>query len=351
MNHHCITFYLALASLFLPLSAKPADLGLYSMPKGIAAPIKKTSVPASNYKPLSWTTPKDWIEQPHTDLQTAHFSVPGPDKTKADLVIISFSGLVGEEIVNVNQWRAEVGLPPIEPTDITFDPIVVGKQQGKLYQFSGPEKSTMVVWLTKNETFWFFKLHGSSSAIATNKSAMMEFLKSVSFLPPPTPETQGQPQQASLPTNTPTTPSEMASSDSALRMPIWEIPDSWQKQTGPRPILKSYVVKNSKGIALVWISYLPGEGGGALTNINTWRAEIGMNQISETELAKTSETVDLPGSKAILVNLSKDQESRLIGVYVRHGDSTWLYKLIGDNSAVESEKENLIQVIRNVRYP
>lgn len=351
MNHHSITFYLALATLFLPFTAKPADLGLYSMPKQIIAPPQKPPVPAINHKTLSWTTPKDWVEQPHTDLQTAHFSVPGPDKAKADMVILSFSGLVGDEIVNVNQWRAEVGLPPIEPTDITFDQIVVGKQQGKLYQFFGTEKATMIVWLTRNDTFWFFKLHGSTNAVSANKSAMMEFLKSVNFLSPPAPEIQGQTQQTLLPTNTSTPPSDMASSDAAMRMPIWETPDTWQKQIGPRPILRSYVIKSSKGIALLWISYLPGEGNGVLTNINTWRAKIGMPPISEPDIAKTSETINVPGSKAILVNLSKDQESRLIGVYVRHGDSTWLYKLIGDSSAVESEKDNLIQVIKNVRYP
>lgn len=322
---------------------------------------------APSAKPLSWTTPKGWVEQPAGRMRIGQFSVPGSNGSKAELAITVFSGLVGDEISNINRWRGEIGLTPIPASEVTAETVAVGDAPAKFYQFTGSEKSTIVAWLIKDETSWFFKLRGDTVAVTEAKPALVEFLKSVRFVAPPavdagdaiTSMTTINPHavdsMSNLPAGHPTidNPGQTVAALAPLvREPMWDTPASWQEQTASRMVLKSFQISNAKGKATASISTFPGEVGGVLANVNRWRGQLGLDPIQEADLAKSTEPVSAGDDKGTLLNAaSQDGKTRLIAVYLPHGNSTWFYKLQGDGAQVEAEKTNLLNVIKSVRYP
>lgn len=171
-------FYgLFFAVLIAPLSVMGADrIQTYQVPKE-----PKTEVSAPVDKPLTWTVPANWQEQPASKMRIGQLAVLGPNGSKAELAITAFPGNLGSEMMNVNRWRRELGLDPVDESAVVSTAVLVGDDQGKLYEFSGPQEATTVAWVTKNGTSFFFKLRGDSAAVTPAKPAMIEFLKSVRF--------------------------------------------------------------------------------------------------------------------------------------------------------------------------
>ncbi len=81
--------------------------------------------------------------------------------------------------------------------------------------------------------------------------------------------------------------------------------------------------------------------GGHLLNVNRWRKQIQLPEISESELSKVISPLDpsLPGS--ILVDMT-NSEKRLVGAIVPREDQYWFYKLLGDAEAVTPEKDAFV---------
>jgi hypothetical protein len=65
-------------------------------------------VPTAN-APLAWTLPADWAVAPTQQMRLANFTVAGGGACGLFL----FPG-GGDRLANVNRWRGQVGLPPID---------------------------------------------------------------------------------------------------------------------------------------------------------------------------------------------------------------------------------------------
>src|SRR5205823_6348878 len=105
------------------------------------------------------------------------------------------------------------------------------------------------------------------------------------------------------------------------------------------------------------ISAFPGDVGGTFGNVNRWRGQMGLPPITKDELPQSTTTVDVEnGGKGTAVDLKgtdakTGNPARLVACAVPHGDSTWFYKLLGDESTVAHEKEAFIKFVQTVRYP
>jgi hypothetical protein len=344
----------------------PKTLPVLTKPS-VAAAATAAAAAATGAKPITWTTPKGWVEQPAKSMRIGQFLVPGANGTKAELAITVFSGLIGDEISNVNRWRAELGLPPIASAEIASEAVTVGDKSGKLYTFTKADKSTAVAWLIKDETSWFFKLRGDTAAVTAAKPALVEFLKSVRFVDAPIVDagesinlnSAVNPHLPEAVTNLPAShpvidrPAETVTGLAPLvRQPMWDIPASWREQTASRMVLRSFQITGTDAKAMITISTFPGEVGGVLANVNRWRNQVGLDEIKDTDLAKATEPVIAGDDKGTLMDVvGKDGKTRLIAVYMPHGASTWFYKIQGDTALVASEKANLIKVVKSVRYP
>ncbi len=331
------------------------DVQTYSVPKG-HPPIVQTPAAAPgateleiSAAPIRWTTPGEWQELPATSVRIGNFVVPGKGDKKAEVAITSFPGKVGTELDNVNRWRREIGLKPVEESSISSQAVSIDSHDGKLYDFSGASANTVVVLLPREGATWFFKLRGDKETVNGSKASFLAFLRSVRF--------SGEAEHKPMATleAMPSDPHAGAipAIDNADGEPKWNPPSTWNpNQPGPM-IVKSFSVPGDQGRkANVAVSVFPGDFGGAFANVNRWRAQMGLAAIKQTELSKTTQPLQVAGTAAILVDLSNpNSPARLVAAIVPQGDRTWFYKLVGDESVVAKEKDGFVKFVQTVHYP
>lgn len=152
---------------------------------GMAAP--PATAPAAAAPPaggesatdITFTAPAGWTRDEPKPLRHVSFTIsPGTEMIVSKLPAVGSGDYLG----NVNRWRGQVGLPPIQQNDKQESKsVVVGGADALLFDLAGPEKRMLVAWVPKGNDWWFFKLTGPSDVIAQQQAQFDAFLKSVQF--------------------------------------------------------------------------------------------------------------------------------------------------------------------------
>jgi hypothetical protein len=170
-------------------TVKPAEPGAptaSAAPAGPAAPPPAGVVAASAaIVELRWSAPAHWQPKPPSALRKATFVIPGAAGASAELAVTAFPGAVGGELANVNRWRGQLQLPPIDDSALA----------GAVTRFTAHGLPVAVVEFTGgadgsqrllgamvpcNGATWFFKLTGPDAVVAAEKPAYLSFLQSLS---------------------------------------------------------------------------------------------------------------------------------------------------------------------------
>ncbi len=133
---------------------------------------------------LKWSLPKGWTEAPGGGtMRFATFTAPYAGKLEATVVVLP--GPAGGELANVNRWRGQIGLPPMDETGLAKAREVLKTKAGALnvYDFTseGQAKSRMVAGYisTPDGSTWFLKMTGDATPVAKAKSDFLTILGSV----------------------------------------------------------------------------------------------------------------------------------------------------------------------------
>jgi hypothetical protein len=78
--------------------------------------------------------------------------------------------------------------------------------------------------------------------------------------------------------------------------------------------------------------------------------------VSAAELQSITRPLEVPGAKAILVDMSgtdvkTGQKARLIAAILPQGARTWFYKLMGDEEITERERETFVKFVQTAKHP
>jgi hypothetical protein len=152
-----------------------------------ARPSDLNASPASAAKP-SWEVPAGWREVPATEMLLAKFLVGGNDG-KAEVTVSAFPGDVGGLLANVNRWRGQVALAPIDQADLEKQITSLDVMGGKamLVDVSGQNaragsKARLVgVIVPRAGQTWFYKLMGDPAVAEREKDAFIKFVQSVRY--------------------------------------------------------------------------------------------------------------------------------------------------------------------------
>jgi hypothetical protein len=339
---------------------KRQDVKVYTVPKETAG--ASDAAPGSQ-PALSWKTPETWEEVPPGEMRLASFRVKGDNGKLADVSIVPLPGLAGSDLGNVNRWRGQIGLAPVTEADVAkmAEPVQIAGQPGQLYdqagKASGSDDPTRILAAVfrKEGTAWFFKMVGDDELVAKQKPAFIAFLSTLNFqspsasaeLPPSHPPV-GSGSIASAKTASSKTPSS--------GRPTWQIPAGWQEApAGEFLVAKFTIAGQANEQAAVNVSMSAGDGGGLEANVNRWRKQLGLPDLSSTDIPAAVQTLDLPSGKAMLVEMNgtdarTGQASRLVGAVVPTGTHTWFYKLMGSQTVVDREKKAFINFIATAKY-
>lgn len=333
---------------------------------------------------VTWKLPAGWQELPASQMRVGHFAISGPDGQKAQLTIIPLGGAGGGDLENVNRWRGQVSLSRIDAAELErlAEKVTIGNAEGRLFDFVGktpdedkPARMAAAI-LHREGTAWFFKLLGDDKLVADQKPVMIEFLKSIAFgepsanpamlasstLPDGHPPVPAAPPAAAsgLPDgHPPVTGAGAASSPSpgaAAAAPVagkseWKLPSGW-KELAPGTFQKArfLAAEGSAGKAEATISVLAGTGGGDLANVNRWRGQVGLQPITDADLAKAATAVEAEGKPARLVDMtSANGQQRIIAVIAPRDGETVFYRLSGNPDLVGAQRETFLAFVKSPR--
>lgn len=185
---------IAIGSVLLLAACREAKVESYRVPKeapppaplemasGMPGPdMASTPVPTASGAELVWTAPESWVAQPGGPMRKAGYKITAPDGGTAELTVTAFPGDVGGDLANVNRWRNQLQLAPISPAELpaTIQTASTEALEFKLTEINGGAQSTLAAWVMHDGSSWFFKLTGPTPAVAAEKPAFLEFLKTI----------------------------------------------------------------------------------------------------------------------------------------------------------------------------
>jgi len=131
----------------------------------------------------TWTKPAGWAEKPRTAMRLGNFTA-GSDQ--AEITVMTFPGDVGGLLANVNRWRGQAGLPPIDAAGLAnaTEQLRVDGTSATLVEAIGATNGSLSVYHPTEGQTWVYKMSGPSDVVTAEKSAFMEFVQSIRF---PTP--------------------------------------------------------------------------------------------------------------------------------------------------------------------
>jgi hypothetical protein len=315
-----------------------------AMPETASPPAAAMSLPQFKYQ-----LPESWQEKPPTEMRVASFTALGQNGQSADVSVIPLQ-IVGRDLELINMWRSQVQLPAMSDPDAVkqAEPVAIGTDEGRLFQFVSEQpmignarQRILVAMLTRGTMSWFFKMTGEEAFVASQKENFLQFLKSVSFVE----NTQAEMAAA------PATQNKNESANS-----IWTVPPDWQPLPPSQFLLAEFSITGTNGAkADVNVAELGGEGGGLLANVNRWRGQLGLPQISETVLQSRITSIDSPNGKIQVVDFTgtdskTGKPARLVGAIVPQNGRTWFYKLMGDPDIVAQQKDAFLRFIQSANY-
>ena len=131
---------------------------------------------------IKWKAPEGWKEVPPSSMRYASFSAPAEDG-KIDISVVTFPGDGGTDADNINRWRGQMGLAPIDASVITSQ-IAPLKTPGSTFSttdIAGNKTRTIAAWTRVDGRVWFFKATGPTAAIEKEKPNFVKFIESVRF--------------------------------------------------------------------------------------------------------------------------------------------------------------------------
>ncbi len=308
---------------------------------------------------LTWKSlPEGWVDKGASGMRVANFSLPSPEGSPAELAVIPLPGTGGSDLDLVNLWRGQLGLDPIPEGELSrhTEETQIGAESVRLFSIVGASPADasasgnqiLVAALRKGGFTWFFKLGGPTAVVEASKASLKSFLAAVEF--------------GEAPVSAPVLASRAPGSASPGAAPAgpalaeWEVPPAWSSVAAPQMVHRKWTAPGpGSSSADITVSVFPGETGGLVDNLNRWRGQVGLGGLSEAELQKGIQSIDVLGGAATLVDYTgsspeSGDASRVVVVIVRRDGRSWFYKLLGPPQVVEAQRSAFVRFVQSARY-
>jgi hypothetical protein len=167
--------------------AEPSKVPLHGTPpgEGTTPPPAPAPAPAGDGS-VSWQLPERWVPVKGSSARYATLAVTGTDGAKGELAVTHFPGDVGGDLANVNRWRGQIGLPPIDEAALAqaVTQVTAGPKTVKVVDATGSETRCAAGWVAHGGETWFFKFTGPDALVGAEKAKFTAFLESIRFNKP-----------------------------------------------------------------------------------------------------------------------------------------------------------------------
>jgi hypothetical protein len=138
---------------------------------------------------MAWTLPEGWTEIPDNPPMRLHTFSAADDDGPVEVAISRFPGEVGGVLANINRWRSQVGLSPLDQSQLPahierFENTGV---EGYFAHIQGEDQHMLAAGLFEpaQQRTWFVRVTLSPAASARLKDTVAAFARSFSAAPAP----------------------------------------------------------------------------------------------------------------------------------------------------------------------
>ncbi|MEI7704641.1 MAG: hypothetical protein WCK73_08570 [Deltaproteobacteria bacterium] len=183
----------SIAALVIVSACSRDEVARYRVPKsdpGAATPAPPPPPDASAVGTLQWTLPKGWTEErSQGGMRYATIRPTPTGKGKVEVSVTVFPGPAGGELANVNRWRNQIGLPPVDEGALAKDRKSLGSPAGKLalFDYASDEKDPtrmVAAILFDGGNSWFVKMVGPREAVTATRADFIHLLESLRLARP-----------------------------------------------------------------------------------------------------------------------------------------------------------------------
>ena len=171
--------------------AAPSTMDLSQLPPshppigGMNPGLQAASADAGD-KP-TWIIPAGWQEGQFAQFLVAKYVIAGTSGAQAAVNVSSLAGDGGGLLPNINRWRQQLGLTPVDEAGLNKIVSTIDASGGKatMIEFSGtnggkPARLIGVVLPLGGQT-WFYKLMGDADLVAQQKDMLVKFVQSAKY--------------------------------------------------------------------------------------------------------------------------------------------------------------------------
>ena len=158
----------------------------YRLPKNITHNNQDKAASRNEKLKLGWAKPGPWIETSGHAMRLVSFNVPFSNGI-GDLSMTTFEGSSGGVKANVNRWRQQIGLEPLNGSEIKQSSINKDGQLGK-YEFfklvneKNPDLAILSSIFNLETSTLFVKLTIDSKGIEETEDDFITFCKSIHLI-------------------------------------------------------------------------------------------------------------------------------------------------------------------------
>ena len=127
---------------------------------------------------FKWKVPEGWQTLAAGQMQVAKFAVPEREGAKAEVFVSVFPSESGGTLANVNRWRRQIGLDPVDEEGLKplVSPIE-GVPGALLVDLKSEAKAMLGAIIPREGRWWFYKLMGDAPAVTAEREAFIRFVQ------------------------------------------------------------------------------------------------------------------------------------------------------------------------------
>jgi hypothetical protein len=296
-------------------------------------------VTADQAKP-TWKLPEGWTETPGSGMRAATLTIPTDDQAvEISVIALPWRGAPDELLSNINRWRGQMKLPEAGPN--------------QLAEFTREIK-------VGDATMTIVDLQGQFSAgsMAAPFAGSMPSNGEAPHAGSTAPSGEAAPSDG-LPAGHP----PIASQPTAEAVPFtFTAHESWHVL--PAGGLRKLVFAVTEGPQQAFITAIdfPSDAGpmisDPLENVNRWRHEVGLAEISKEAIGDVVQTIEMDGVQASYAEMIPEAaqsgepptDLATIAAMVQRGEQIWFFKLSGSRELVVAQRDNFKTFLESVKF-
>jgi hypothetical protein len=267
---------------------------------------------AGESAPPEWKLPEAWRQKPGSGMRYASIEIDastGPLDLSVTVLPRNEPDLDAYTLSNLNRWRGQLGLAPLPMSKV-------------------------------RESVERIELAGATATLVDLVGRKPEDNMGRA------PFAGGQALPASPLEHDPNAPSKRPAPSAEL---TYDVPPGWQATPAGGMRKAAFAIADGSENAEVTVISLDAAGGALLANVNRWRQQVKLGEVSEQELETATKKIELgtvPGDYVELVG----PEETILGVVAHADGRSWFFKMKGNSPLVDREKANFESFVRSVRF-